>query len=201
MNPQTFRNETLIKMAQLGVPGKGVFELTSRCTFDCKMCYIHSEGMDCNMLKQEKSGDWWIKQIDSAYDAGMLFAVLTGGECMLHPAFEGIYLHLFEHGVRTRVNTNGLLLTEERIDFFKRFPPEEIQITLYGSSDEQYEAVTGHRVYQQVVAALDRIAESGISFVVAITPCKQNVGDVANMISFLKAKRFANCKCKLDTFW
>lgn len=190
MNPQEFRNEILRKMAQSGAPGKGVFELTCRCTLDCKMCYIHTKEMNCDTIAREKDGKWWISQIEKAYEAGMLFALLTGGECMLHPAFEEIYLHLFKRGIRTRINTNGTLLTEERVEFFKRYPPEEIQVTLYGSNDERYEAVTEHRVYHQVVSALERLNESGIPFLVSLTPCRQSIDDIPNMISFLKEKKY-----------
>ena len=190
MNPQEFRNEMLRKMAKFGAPGKGVFELTCRCTLDCQMCYIHTKGMNCNTIAQEKDKNWWISQIDRAYEAGMLFAVLTGGECMLHTAFDEIYIHLFNLGVRTRINTNGTLLTDNRIKFFKKYPPEEIQVTLYGSNDEHYEVVTEHRVYHQVIAALERLKESGIPFIVAITPCKQNIDDIANMVTFLKEKKY-----------
>lgn len=190
MNPQLFRNEMLRRMSQSGAPGKGVFELTCRCTLDCQMCYIHTKEMNCDTLSHEKDGEWWIAQIDEAYKAGMLFAVLTGGECMLHPAFDEIYMHLFKYGIRTRINTNGLLLTDKRIDFFKKYPPEEIQVTLYGSNDERYSEVTGHRVYDKVTAALEKLKESGIPFVVAITPCKQNIEDIAKMITFLKGKKY-----------
>ena len=31
------------KANQLNIPLHGVFELTSRCNFNCKMCYIHEK--------------------------------------------------------------------------------------------------------------------------------------------------------------
>lgn len=190
MNPQIVRNEILRKFAQNGVPGKIVFELTCRCTLDCKMCYIHTKEMNTDSFVCEKDKNWWITQIDKAYSAGMLFAVLTGGECMMHPAFNDIYLHLYQLGIRTRVNTNGILLTKDRIDFFKRYPPEEIQVTLYGSNEERYEYLTGHRAFHIVANALVRLKESGLPFVVALTPCKQNKDDIANMFSFLKDNNY-----------
>ena len=151
------------------VPYQGMFELTPLCNLKCKMCYVR--------LSPEQLGersllmaDSWIRMIDQAAAAGMMKAALTGGECLTHPDFDAIYLHLQELGIRTAVLTNGILLNEDRIRFFQRYPPALIQITLYGASEEEYEQVCGTRHFETVLANIRRAQEAGLSLFIAITP-------------------------------
>ena len=151
------------------VPYQGMFELTPLCNLKCKMCYVR--------LSPEQLGersllmaDSWIRMIDQAAVAGMMKAALTGGECLTHPDFDAIYLHLQELGIRTAVLTNGILLNEDRIRFFQRYPPALIQITLYGASEEEYEQVCGTRHFETVLANIRRAQEAGLSLFIAITP-------------------------------
>ena len=151
------------------VPYQGMFELTPLCNLKCKMCYVR--------LSPEQLGersllmaDSWIRMIDQAAVAGMMKAALTGGECLTHPDFDAIYLHLQELGIRTAVLTNGILLNEDRNRFFQRYPPALIQITLYGASEEEYEQVCGTRHFETVLANIRRAQEAGLSLFIAITP-------------------------------
>jgi len=165
----TFSSFLDMKARKLGVPINGTFELTPFCNLDCKMCYIH--------LRKEQLGsrkllnvEQWKKLMDEAIQAGMLSVTLTGGECLVHPDFEEIYLYLESKGIRITILTNGLLLTPERINFFKVHRPKGIQITLYGSSEDEYEAVTGSRCFETVMTNIRYLANSGISYFIAITP-------------------------------
>jgi radical SAM protein with 4Fe4S-binding SPASM domain len=151
------------------VPYQGTFELTPLCNLNCKMCYVHlsPEQMGERSLL---SADTWIKLIDQAAEAGMMNASLTGGECFTYPGFDEVYLHLQAQGIRTAVLTNGVLLDEERIRFFQQYPPALIQITLYGSSEEEYEQVCGARRYETVLANINRAVEAKLPLFIAITP-------------------------------
>lgn len=157
------------KARKLGVPIHGTFELTPLCNLNCKMCYVH---LSASQLGKRKllSVDQWKSLMGQAVDEGMMDAVLTGGECLTYPGFVELYLFLEEMGVRSAILTNGLLLTEDRIQFFKEHPPKGIQITLYGCNENEYEAVTGRRCFQQVLKNLQILAETGIPYTVAITP-------------------------------
>ena len=74
------------------IPIHGHFELTPRCNFSCKMCYIHLDPQQ--MSRNEISLSDWIHIIDKAIDAGMVFASLSGGECFIVPYFDELYLYL-----------------------------------------------------------------------------------------------------------
>ena len=114
------------------------------------MCYIH-------LQKEQMHGkellpvEAWKQLMTQAAQAGMRVATLTGGECLTYPGFEELYLHLQEVGVEVTVLTNGVLLDERRVRFFQAHPPRKVQISLYGSSEDAYEKVTGHRMFARVI--------------------------------------------------
>lgn len=157
------------KAREKAVPIKGIFELTPYCNLDCKMCYVHlnSEQMKgCSLL----SADEWESIMAQAVESGMIFATLTGGECLTYPDFERLYLFLNSHSVRVVVLTNGVLLDEEKITFFKKYPPFFLQITLYGANEEMYEKVTGKREFSMVLSNIRNAANAGLPVKITVTP-------------------------------
>ncbi len=171
------------KARSMGLPLYGAFELTGRCNLNCKMCYVHV--MDAQEArKKELSTEQWKKIMDDAYDAGMLFALLTGGECLIRPDFKELYLHLYNKGVIMSVNTNGVLIDEEMAKFFAQHPPEWVQISLYGSSDAGYEAVTEVRAFSKVARALELLEKHGVTTQIAITPSKALAPDFEEIMKY-----------------
>ena len=160
-----------IKARKEGIPLYGQFELTPLCNFDCKMCYTH--------LTREQMGDrellsteQWKKIIHDAWNAGMMSANLTGGECLTYPGFEEIYLYLRELGCEIVVLSNGALMDEKWIAFFQKHRPRMIQITLYGGDEETYYRVTGHRHFDKVIRHIKMAIEAKLPVAIAITPNK-----------------------------
>ena len=150
------------------VPYNGSFELTPLCNFDCKMCYVHLQ--DPSVKHRMLSGEQWLSIIRQAIDEGMMEALLTGGEAMTHPAFWDIYMYLINHGITTRVKTNGLLLNEDAIKRFQEYRPYRIDISLYGCDSESYMAVTGVDAYEQVVRNIRLAIDAGLYIQIMITP-------------------------------
>lgn len=151
------------------IPLYGQFELTPLCNLDCKMCYVH---LNSSQFKKNQliSVETWKKIIDEAHGAGMMNASLTGGECLTYPGFDELYLYLLSKGIVPSVQTNGLLLNESRISFFKQYPPKHIQVTFYGSSDDAYEIVTGHRVFKTIYHNIELLQKSRLKASLVITP-------------------------------
>ena len=159
------------KAREKGIPIEGKFELTPFCNFSCRMCYVHLNAGQMNgraVLPVEV----WKELMRQAWEAGMLSATLTGGECLAYPGFSELYLYLHSLGVEVNVLTNGFLLDEERIRFFREHPPATVQITLYGWNDDVYERVTGQRAYTTVANNIRRAIDSGLPVHVSITPSK-----------------------------
>ena len=168
---ETLYNQLDQKARAKGIPLNGQFELTPLCNFDCKMCYTHlSKEQLCN--KPLLTVDQWKQIIDEAYAAGMVRVNLTGGECLTYPGFEELYLYLHSLGCEIRVLTNGALLNDRWISFFKTHPPILIQISLYGGDEDTYERVTGQRMFSVVSANIHKVIDVGLPVGLAITPSK-----------------------------
>lgn len=190
MNYLEFENQIVRKFAQSRAPLRGNLELTGRCNFNCKMCYVHTKS-NTEFLKTERDGQWWKAQIDEACNRGMLFALLTGGECLMHPDFREIYLHLRNKGVYTHINTNGFLLNKNNIDFLSHNRPLTIQITLYGSDDDSYEKVTGVRAFKHVDNAISAALDAGLNIRVAITPNAYTPDETEKIIAYVKKRQLS----------
>lgn len=152
-----------------GVPISGAFELTPLCNLDCRMCYVHlnrAQMQGAPLLATEQ----WKDIMKQAVNAGMMYARLTGGECMTYPGFKELYLYLRSMGVEVALMTNGTLLSKEMLSFLRDNKPAAIQITLYGASEEGYERVTGQRMFETVMKNIRAILDADIPLALVMTP-------------------------------
>ena len=157
------------KAREKNLPISGSFELTPLCNLDCKMCYVHLNAAQLNGAKLLPT-ETWKDIMTQAVDAGMMYARITGGECTTYPGFKELYLHLAGMGVEIAVLSNGILVDEDMVDFFVAHPLAGIQVTLYGASEEAYERVTGHRMFNRVLGNIRRMRDAGIPVSIAVTP-------------------------------
>ena len=166
-----------LKSRDAGIPFSGHFELTPLCNFNCQMCYVH-------MTKEQMGNevvltvDQWKDLICQAWQAGMFVCTLSGGECLVYPGFEEIYLYLQNLGCGISVLTNGYLLDDRMVRFFQANKPISIQITLYGWNDDVYERVTGQRAFGRITDNIRKLQDAGINVSISITPSRYLGEDV-----------------------
>lgn len=173
------------KGRQLGLPISGTFELTSRCNFDCKMCYIHS--LDCNGFEdRELSAEQWIELGRKARDAGMVFLLLTGGEPLLRKDFPIIYKELATMGFIISINTNASLIDDEIIKLFKEYMPSRVNVSLYGSCNETYASLCGRASFDKVMENLRKLKEAGVPFKINCSITPYNSGDIEDIHNIAK---------------
>ena len=168
------------------IPMTGNFELTPFCNLDCKMCYVHLTYSQYSRDKLLTVEDWKMI-IQQAYKKGMRNATLTGGECLTYPGFSDIYLYLYKCGIIPGVLTNGILINAELLNIFKQYPPRAVQVSLYGSCEDAYERVTGHRVFQKVIRNLELLKQSDIPVKITITPNSYMREDINPLLKLLSS--------------
>jgi molybdenum cofactor biosynthesis enzyme MoaA len=131
--PQPFRG----RLEELSI------ELTERCNNDCIHCCINLPAGDRAARKREMTTEQVKEVLQQAAGLGCLLVHLTGGEPLLRPDFEEIYLAARRLGIKVLLFSNARLITPRLADLFVQIPPlEEIEITVYGTHPESYEAVT-----------------------------------------------------------
>ncbi len=175
------------KAEAAGTPLSGTFELTSRCSLDCKMCYIHRKENDREAMRCEKPTEWWIDLAQKAKDAGMLLLLLTGGEPLVRRDFREIYLACRNMGLLVSINTNATLIDDEKVRFFAENPPHKINITLYGASEETYESLCGDgKAYGRVIKAIRALRDAGVRVRLNYTLTPYNAQDKDKIFEFAK---------------
>lgn len=117
-------------------------ELTARCNNNCRHCYINLDAQDKEARKKELSFANIKKITNQAVSLGALWCLITGGEPLLREDFFDIYLYLKKKGLLVSVFTNATLLNLKHIQLFKKYPPRDIEVTVYGVTKRVYERVT-----------------------------------------------------------
>lgn len=162
----------------LGLPINGTFELTPRCNFNCKMCYVHLSEAEQKQRGRELTADEWLHLGDEAKEAGTVFLLLTGGEATLRPDFPQIYRGLKEKGFIITINSNGLLLQDDYLKLFRDNAPSRINISLYGMSNETYERQCGLPVFDRILRNIENLREAGIDVKVSMSVTPDNSTDL-----------------------
>ena len=183
----SIRDRILEKASRGRIPVISAFELLPVCNLSCRMCYVRKSMAEVRAAGGLKDGKWWLDLARDAAECGLLYPLLTGGEPLLHPDFKEIYLGLLDLGMQVSINSNGTLIDREWAEFFGKYLPTRINITLYGASEESYRNLCGDgSAYRKVREAVALLKEYGvrIKFNASITP--QNAHDVEALISYAK---------------
>jgi len=145
------------------IPLGGSIEVTARCNLRCVHCYINEPVADSQVRNRELSKQEFFSILDQITDEGCLWLLLTGGEPFVRPDFLDIYTYAKKKGMLITLFTNGTTITPRIADYLAEWRPSSIEITLYGSTKETYEKVTGvHRSYEQCMRGIDLLLERKI---------------------------------------
>lgn len=134
-------------------------ELTQKCNFQCKHCFCPEKDVAPLSVTLQR------EIIDKIHSTGCLFLNMTGGEILGYEHFLDLYCYAKEKGFIIDLMTNGSLLNNEHIAVFKKLPPSNISITLYGTSEDEYRRFTGTgNNFIKVMNSLQLLKENHIPF-------------------------------------
>lgn len=177
------------KCAAFGIPASGIFELTPQCNLRCKMCYVRLTKEQMKPLGRELTAEQWLELGRQARDQGMAFLLLTGGEPTIRPDFCEIYEGLAQMGLSITLNSNATNLTPAIRQLWERLPPAQVNVTLYGTCREDYQALCGNPdAFDAVVEALAWLKEHRILVHLNTTIVPTNVGKWEEIESFAKER-------------
>lgn len=187
----TYLKHLLDRAAALKRPVSGTMELTGRCNFGCKMCFIHQSEADRTIRDAEMPTAFWCDLADELQDVGTLTMLLTGGEPMLRADFAEIYTHLKRRGFLISVNTNLSLLTERTLRLLSDNKPLILNVSLYGASDRTYRELCGQeRMADRVKENLLLLKREGIAVKLNYTVTEENYGDREAIYAFAREHQF-----------
>lgn len=155
-------------------------EITSRCNLGCVHCYISNSG--------DREWDLSLTGIKSIIDQlseeGCLWLLITGGEPLMRPDFPEIYTHVKARGILPILFTNGTLVSDEIADLLESMPPYSVEISIYGSTQQTFEAVTGvPGSFRQCMEGIRRLLSRGIRLHLKTMALTLNVDEIPTMKS------------------
>lgn len=169
-----------IKAGKNKIPLSVTFEITRRCNFNCKMCYVH----DNECKKDSLTADEWIFLAKQAKDAGALFMLITGGEPLIRDDFSYIYKEIKKLGFIVSINTNGSLITGDIASLFISDPPSRLNITLYGAGAQTYKRVTGVNAFETVCSNIIKMKKAGVDCRLNCSLTPDNAEDIEKIFAF-----------------
>ncbi|MCX5706130.1 MAG: radical SAM protein [Candidatus Omnitrophica bacterium] len=162
-------------------------EITARCNNNCRHCYVNLPADNIEAQKKELNfaqiGDIALQ----ARSLGVVWCLITGGEPLLRPDFFEIYLYLKKKGFLTSVFTNATLVTQKHISFFKKYPPRDLEVTVYGVTQETYEKVTRRKgSFSAFMRGLNLLLANGLKVRLKAMALRSNVDELSEIARFCR---------------
>jgi radical SAM protein with 4Fe4S-binding SPASM domain len=177
------------KLGKKRVPLSFDLETTARCNLNCRHCYINVPAGDRAAKKRELSASEIGRIGGEAAGLGAVWCLMTGGEPLLRKDFFESYLALRDRGLLVSVYTNATLVRPVHARFFKRHPPRDIEVTVYGVTEGTYERVT--RVpgsFSAFRRGLDLLFESGVKVRLKAMALRSNHHELGAIAEFCRAR-------------
>ena len=161
--------------------------------WNCNQCCIHCYAAgQPDSSEDELSTDQWKAILDKLRSIGVTQVTFTGGEpTMRDDLFELIkYAKWFV----SRLNTNGIKLTEEYCGKLCESEIDSVQITFYSSDREIHNKLVGANHFDDTVAGIENALKAGLSLSVNTPLCTLN-RDYVETLKFLKGKGVTYVTC------
>jgi radical SAM protein with 4Fe4S-binding SPASM domain len=163
-------------------PLDGSLELTFRCNLRCAHCYVSEPSGDRRMKAQELTAAEIRRITDEVVDRGCLWMLLTGGEPLLRPDLREIYLHMKHRGLLVTLFTNGTAITPRMADLLAEWPPLVVEVSVYGSSPDVYERVTGVAgSFRRCIRGIELLLDRKVRMRLKTVPTTLNYTDMDGM--------------------
>ena len=116
---------------------------------------------------------------------GCLSWHFTGGEPLLREDFSHIYLYLKKKGMRVTLFTNATLINSRISNLFKKYPPQNLEVSIYGLSQKTYEAITRNPgSFDAFMEGINHLKENEIPFSLKTAVLPQNFHEIKKMRDF-----------------
>ena len=139
------------------LPPREVFlEVTATCNIKCPMCPV-TTGLD----RQRGTMSWELFDKVLGDVAGRVpqMSLFLAGEPLLHKRIFDMIAAASRRGIYTRIHTNALLLTEDKIGRIFDSGLDELSFSFDGPTRERYERVRVGGDYDKCVAIIRRVME------------------------------------------
>ncbi len=160
------------------------WHITQRCELNCRHCYDRSERKEVGLSEGKTLLNQFYTFCDRYHVQGQV--TFTGGNPILHPKFEELYLAANERGFRTALlaNPTNRTVLEKLIEIQM---PEFYQISLEGL-EKHNDYIRGKGHYQRSLQFLALLRELEVYSMVMLTLTKANLDQVLPLAEILRSR-------------
>ena len=156
---------------------KGVWN----CNQKCRFCYAAGQ---CKSNVKELSTSDWKKIIDKLRKSNVPMLTFTGGE----PTMREDLVSLVDYAkwFVTRLNTNGINLTEKLAKELKSAGLDSVQVTLYSCDEAIHNELVGCNGFSNTVNGIKNAVKTGLDISINTPLCKKN-SEYIKTLEFIKS--------------
>ncbi|MGC2062247.1 MAG: radical SAM protein [Thermodesulfovibrionales bacterium] len=152
-------------------------QITDRCNLRCRHCYIGESSQSQELAVARIHGV--LREFELMQGLRVL---ITGGEPLLHSSFDAVNALLPDFSLRKVLFTNGLLLSENRVEGLN---VHEVQISIDGM-ENAHDLLRGQGTFSKAIAAVRLCLDKGIDVSVSTMVHAMNLGDFDEMDSLFR---------------
>lgn len=149
------------------------------CNQKCVHCYAAGQA---HAEEEELSTEDWKRIVDKCREIGVTQVTFTGGEPTVRPDL--IELIDYAKWFITRLNTNGILLTEDYVKKLRGASLDSVQVTFYSYKEGVHNALVGADRFSETVNGIKNALAAGLSVSVNTPLCTLN-RDYLSTLKFL----------------
>lgn len=158
-----------------------MFELTYRCNFFCRHCYVPQSYRKYNELKTKEV----FSLLDQLKEIGCFYLGFTGGEPFIREDIIEILWYAKRCGFELIIYTNGSLINEEIAGQLQRLRPNKVDITIPAISKDAFERISGvSGSRNRVFGAIDLLHKKGVNLGFKSCVLKENESQISEIQDF-----------------
>ncbi len=165
-------------------PTHASIELTYKCNFSCRHCYINSS---------PQNDDFWNKNklfeiLSDLKKIGILIVELTGGEPLVHPDFPQIIERCLQLFPVIGVDTNGYLLKKPLLKLMNKYNNRVFfQVDMHGDNPKYVDWFCNHEgAFENAKNAIKMLSKENFIVRAAMTLTPMNIDQIFSTISLVK---------------
>lgn len=161
--------------------------LTQRCNLACEHCYLDAHTLQ-NGSNDELSRDEVYRILDQIADRTTeVMVVLTGGEPLMRPDLESLLEHGTRRGLSMVVGTNGVMLTDKRVQSLKLAGAMGVGISVDSLDPEHHDRFRGRiGAWENTLNGIEACRRHELPFQVHFSVTESNANEIPAMIDFAR---------------
>ncbi len=161
--------------------------------WNCNQCCVHCYAAGQTQSSEEDlPTEEWRKILDKLRKIGVTQVTFTGGEPTMRPDLFELIRHA--KWFVSRLNTNGIKLTDDYCKKLREAEIDSVQITFYSNNKEIHNKLVGANHYEETVAGIENAIKNGLNVSVNTPLCTLN-SNYIDTLKYLKKKGVTYVTC------